>query len=337
MALDEKKIVMVTGGAGFIGSFLCAELLKDDCRVICIDNFSTGHVRNIEPFLRNPDFQFLRLDINEPFDLERFPELEPFKIKFVGVQEIYHLATPSSIKQFDKFRMQTLLTNSVGTRHVLDVAVKYKSSCVLASSSVVYGPRHADQTPFKETDQGTLNHLSPRACYDEGKKFAESMFYTYEQVHGLDCKIARIFRTYGPRMPLFDGHQIPDFILSALNGSEVIVNADADFRTSMIYVTDLVDGLMRLMAAPKGIGPVNFGSDIDLKMGDVAEKIVQMTDSQAPISYTGALPFLTPLGLPDIQKAKEKLGWLPIVRLESGLEKTIEYIRVNRLLLTGEE
>ncbi len=334
---EDKKVALVTGGAGFIGSFLCGELLKEDYRVICVDNFSTGHVRNIDPFLRNPDFQFLRIDITKPFDLEAFPELIPFKVKFLGVQEIYHLATPTSIKQFDKYRMQTLLTNSVGTHHVLEVAAKYKSKCVLASTSAVYGARSAEKLSFHEEDLGIVNHLTPRACYDEGKKFAETMFYTYGQVHGLDCKIARIFRSYGPRMPLFDGHQIPDFILAALNNQEIVVSGGEDFKTSMIYVTDVVDGLMKLMNAPAGIGPVNIGSDVDLKLADVAKMIVEMTGSTSTISYAGELPFLSPLGLPDIQKAKEKLGWLPIVRLQAGLEKTIEYIRVNQLLLTGQD
>ena len=334
---EDKKVAMVTGGAGFIGSFLCGELLKEDYRVICVDNFSTGHVRNIDPFLRNPDFQFLRIDINKPFDLEAFPELIPFKVKFLGVQEIYHLATPTSIKQFDKYRMQTLLTNSVGTHHVLGVAAKYKSKCVLASSSAVYGARSKEKSSFHEEDLGIVNHLTPRSCYDEGKKFAESMFYTYEQVYGIDCKIARIFRTFGPRMPLFDGHQIPDFILAALNNQEIVVSGGEDFMTSMIYATDVVDGLIKLMASPAGIGPVNIGSDVDLKLADVARMIVEMTGSSSTVSYAGELPFLSPLGLPDIQKAKEKLGWLPIVRLQAGLEKTIEYIRVNQLLLTGQD
>ncbi|MFA6522261.1 MAG: NAD-dependent epimerase/dehydratase family protein [Patescibacteria group bacterium] len=331
---EDKKIVLVTGGAGFIGSFLCEELLRHGNRVICIDNFSTGHVRNIDPYLRNPDFQFLRLDINEPFDLEKFPELEPFKIKFLGIQEIYHLAAPTSIAQFDKFRIQTLLTNSVGTRNILDIAVKYKSKILLGSTSVVYGNRTEEQTVFTETDIGLLNHLTPRACYDEGKKFAETMYFTYEHVYGIDAKIARIFRTYGPRMPLFDGQQIPDFVLRALNGEPLIINGSEDFQTSMVYVNDVVDGLLRLMQAPKGLGPVNLGSDVDLKLTDVAQMIIKMCESKSTIEYEDALEFLTELGVPNIAKAKEQLSWLPLVRLEDGLAKTIDYIRANKILLT---
>jgi len=333
---SEKKIVLVTGGAGFIGSFLCESLLKAGNRVICIDDFSTSNVRNIDPYLRNPDFQFLKIDINEPFDLESFPELEPFKIKFVGINEIYHLATPTSIKNFDKLKYKTLLTNSVGTRNVLDIAVKYKSKILLTSSSVVYGNRTDGVEAFAEDHKGIVDHLTPRSCYDEGKRYAETMFETYSQVFGLDTKIVRIFRTYGPRMPLFDGHQVPDFILHALNNEELTLNGKADFRTSMVYVTDIVDGLEKVMAAKKGIGPINLGSNEDLKLLDIAGKIIEMTGSTSKVVTGEELPFLTELGLPDVTKAKEQLGWMPVVRLNDGLRKTIDYIQANKILLIGE-
>ncbi len=333
---SEKKIVLVTGGAGFIGSFLCESLLKAGNRVICIDDFSTSHVRNIDSYLRNPDFQFLKIDINEPFDLESFAELEPYKIKFVGINEIYHLATPTSIKNFDKFKHKTLLSNSVGVKNILDVAVKYKSKILLASSSVVYGNRTDGVVIFVEDYKGIVDNLTPRSCYDEGKRFAETMFETYKQVFGLDTKIARIFRTYGPRMPLFDGHQIPDFILHALNNEDLTLNGKDDFHSSMVYVTDVVDGLEKLMATKKGIGPVNIGSSEDLKLLDIANKIIEMTGSSSKVMTGEELPFLSELGLPDVTKAKEQLGWIPVVRLEDGLRKTIDYIQANKILLTGE-
>ena len=334
---EDKKIVLVTGGAGFIGSFLCETLLKEGVRVICIDNFSSGHVRNIDPYLRNPDFQFLRLDINEPFDLESFPELEPFKVKFLGVQEIYHLAIPTAIKNFDKLRAQTLLTNSIGTRNVLEIAVKYRSKILLASSSVVYGGRTKEQIVFKEEYKGVVDHLTPRACYDEGKRFAETMFQTYADVYGIDARIARIFRTYGPRMPLFEGHQIPDFVLNALNGDNLVINGEDTFKTSLVYVTDLVDGLMRLMKVKENIGPINIGDDVDVLLKEVAQKIIDMTESSSKIEFQEQLKFLTELGLPDVSKAKEYLGWVPVVRLEDGLQKSIEYVRANKILLTSGE
>ena len=329
----EKRNILVTGGAGFIGSHLCERLIRDGHRVICIDNFSTGHVRNIENLLPNPDFQFIRLDVNVPFDLEKFTELSAFKLPFQGIQEIYHLACPTSITQFEQFKVQTLLSNSLGNYQVLEIGKKYRAKMMLASSSVVYGPRQKASPIVDETLLGTFDHLSPRGCYDEGKRFSETMFETYHQVHGIDVKIARIFRTYGPRMPLFDGHLIPDFILSALDGKDLIVYEEGKFRTSFVYVTDVVDALLRLMAAPPGTGPVNIGSDVDLDIITIAEHILRQIGSTSKISTGADLLFLSELPLPRIERAKE-LGWFPLVRLEDGLERTIEYIKANKLLLS---
>ncbi len=336
MADQDKKVALVTGGAGFIGSFLCEELLREGYRVICIDDFSTGNVRNIEPYLRNPDFQFLRLDINIPFDLEAFPELEPFNLPFKGLHEIYHLAVPTSVKNFDQFKHKTLVTNSVGTKNILDIAVKYKSKIILASSSVVYGPRTADQEVFKENYNGVVDHLTPRACYDEGKQFAETLFYTYRDVFGIDARIARVFRTYGPRMPLFDGHQIPDFILNALNGDPLVINGDPELKSSFVYVKDTVDGIVRVLHAPTDLGPVNLGSDAEISITQVAQKIIDMTGSQSQIEFGQSDEILSELGRPDIQKAKLELAWTPLVLLEDGLRRTIDYIQANKILLTSE-
>jgi UDP-glucuronate decarboxylase len=331
---QEAKNILVTGGAGFIGSHLCERLLKDGHRVVCVDNFSTSHVRNIDALLTNPSFQFLRLDVAQPIELERFTELSAFKIPVHGINEVYHLATPTAIKKFDEFRIPTLLANSVGNVQVLELARKYKSKVVLASSSVVYGSRPPDSHKVKEDELGTFNHLSPRACYDEGKRFSETTFETYRQVYGLDAKIARIFRTFGPKMPLFDGHLIPDFVLDALDNKDLVIYGDENFRTSLVYVMDVVDGLMRLMDAPPDFGPVNIGSDVDLKIRDVAQMVIDMTGSQSKIRYEGELAFLSQLPLPELTRAKE-LGWFPLVRLEDGLRKTIEYSKANRLLLTN--
>lgn len=331
------KTIIVTGGAGFLGSFLCEALLKQGHRVICIDNFTTGHVRNIEGYLRNPNFQFIRHDLNTALDLEKIPELEPFKISFHGVQEIYHLATPTTISNFDDYMVQTLLSNSLATYHALEWAVKYQAKILLGSSSVVYGPRTEEVTIFKEDYQGIVDHMSPRACYDEGKRYAETMMITYKQVHNIDTKIARIFRTYGPRTPLFDGQQIPDFVLAALENKPLVINGGENFATSLIYVSDVVDGLLRLMATDKDIGPVNIGSDYDLTMGAVAKKIIELTGSNSEIKNGKELRFLSEIGLPNIQKAKEELGWVPLVRLEDGLRRTIDYIKANKLLLTSGE
>ena len=331
--ISGKKNVLVTGGAGFLGSFLCEYLLREGAHVICIDNFSTSHPRNIEGLSAHSDFQFLRLDINQPFDLESFKELAAFKIPFQGIQEIYHLACPMSIKNFDQFKIQTLLANSIGNYHVLETAVKYRAKVLLASSSVVYGPRFEGHKIFREADMGCVAHLTPRGCYDEGRRFSETMFETYHQTHGLDTKIARIFRTYGARMPLFDGQLIPDFILDALDGKDLVIYGNENFTTSLCHVNDVVDGLVRVMNTPEGTGPINLGSDVDIKMIDVANMIIKMTNSTSKIKFEGQLLFLTELGLPDISKARE-LGWVPLTRLEDGLRKTIEYVKANKILLT---
>jgi len=331
----EQQTAVVTGGAGFIGSFLCETLLREGKRVICIDNFSTGHVRNIETLLRNPDFQFLRLDINDSFDLTTFAELDPFKVKFIGVHEIYHLAMPTVAKGFEEYRIATVLTNSVGTRNMLEIAVKYKAKFLLASSAVVYGNRTAETKTFSEDYLGIVSHLTPRSAYNEGKRFAETLVTTYADVHHIDAKIARIFRTFGPRMPLFQGHQIPDFVLSALDNKPLAISGDQTTTTALVYVSDVVDGLLRLMRADRGIGPVNVGSDVELPMHDVAANIIRLAESSSEIVYEAPAPFLTHMGLPDLGKARNGLNWIPLVRLEDGLAKTIDYVRANKLLLTN--
>ncbi len=336
MPIQERKNVLVTGGAGFIGSHLCEKLLKT-CNVICLDNFITSSEINIDLLLKYPNFVFLRHDICEPLNLEELPELERFKVKFFGIQEIYHLACPTSAKNFEKLKIQTLLANFLGTKNMLDLALKYKAKFLLASSSVVYGPRRSDRVFFNENDLGeNINQLSPRACYDEGKRFAETVAATYEQMYGLDVKIARIFRTYGPKERLFDGEMVPDFIIDALENKDLIIYGDESFSTSLCYVADIVDGLVRLMEAPSGIGPVNLGSDQDIRLIDVANKIIEMTGSSSKIVFESPLLFMTPLGLPDIRKAKELLGWMPLVRLEDGLQKAIDYTQAHKSLLLAQ-
>ncbi len=328
----DKKNVLVTGGAGFIGSFLCEQLLKDS-RVICVDNFVTSQESNIDHLLKNQDFEFIRHDFNTPFDPEIFPELARFKIKFQGIQEIYHLACPTSPKKFDQYKIQTLLANSQAVKNALDLAVRYHSKIQLSSASVVYGPRSADNRPFKEEDFGSINTLSERACYDEGKRYAETMFETYRQVYKIETKISRIFRTYGPRMPLYDGQMVPDFITDALDNKDLIIYGDETFKTSLTYVSDIVDGMLKLMAAPADIGPVNLGSDLDMPLVDVAQRVIEMTGSTSRITFEPPLMFMTQLGLPDIAKAKEKLGWLPLVRLDEGLKRAIDYTVAHKSLL----
>ncbi|MBI4142295.1 GDP-mannose 4,6-dehydratase [Candidatus Uhrbacteria bacterium] len=328
----DKPNVLVTGGAGFIGSHLCEALLGAKNKVICLDNFTSGSQRNIEHLLSNADFIFLKHDITAPIDLAAAPELERFKVKFQGVQEIYHLACPTSPKDFEAQRIPTLLANAYGTVNALHVAAQYEAKFLLASSSVVYGPRQPGVKFQREDQYGGLDHLSPRGCYDEGKRFAETAVATYRQQYGIPAKIARIFRTYGPRQRLRIGEMIPDFIVQALEGKNLVIYGDETFATSLTYVDDIVSGLMKLMASDEG-GPMNFGNPEEVRLVDVAKQVITMTGSAAPVTFEPPLLFMTPLGLPDITLARELLGWIPIVRLEDGLKKSIEYAQAHKEML----
>jgi len=330
-AIFEKKNILVTGGAGFIGSHLCDELVKKN-KVICIDNFISGDEANIDHLLQNPDFQFIKHDINKPIDLEKLKELEKFRVRFQGLQEIYHLACPTSPKDFEKTRIETVLTNSVGIRNILDLAVKYKSKFILSSSSVVYGPRDPKISRFKEDYVGVVNQLNPRACYDEGKRFAETLTSTYGQVHNLNTKIVRIFRTYGPRMKLKTGRMLPDFVHNALDNKDLVIYGDEDFSSSFCHVSDIVQGMIKMMKSGES-GPMNLGSDLEYKVVDVAKKVIEMTDSKSKIVFKKPLLFMTPLGLPDISLARERFGWFPVVLLEEGIKGAIDYFRAHKSIL----
>lgn len=325
----EKKNVLVTGGAGFIGSHLCERLLKE-ANVICMDDLSNSDITNVQHLLQYPDFEFIKYDVNEKIDLKDFPELDKFKVRFQGIQEIYHMACPTSPKNFESLKIHSLWSNSKAMLNTLDLAVEYRAKYVFGSSSVVYGRVSDENNFFSEDYEGVVDHLSPRSCYDEGKRFAETCIETYKQVYGLDAKIARVFTTYGPRMKLRDGLLIPDFILNALDGRDLIIYGDGDIKQSLCYVSDMVDGLVRLMSTGPETAIVNLGLDEPYKMSEVAEKIIQMTNSSSQIVYEAPLVFLTKKGLPDLRRAKEYLDWIPLVRLEDGLRRTIEYTLANK-------
>ena len=332
----EKKNVLVTGGAGFIGSHLCERLLKD-AKVICMDDFSNSHAENINHLLQYPDFEFINYDVNKPIDLDSFDELDKFKVKFQGIQEIYHLACPTSPKNFEQLKIHSLWANSMAMLNTLDLAVKYRSKYLFTSSSVVYGDSHDDSSVFKESDLGTVNQLSERSCYDEGKRFAESCVATYSQVYGVDAKIARVFTTYGPHMRLFEGQLIPDFIINALEGKDLTIYGDDTFSTTLCFVSDLVDGLVRLMESGSDVRVVNFGGDSIIRYADVAQKIIEMTRSPAKLVYDKPLAFLSRKGTPDLTYVKETLGWFPLVRLDDGLRKTIDYVIAHKEALLFNE
>lgn len=328
----DKKNVLITGGAGFIGSHLCDELVKE-CKVICLDNFVTSSATNIDHLLPNPNFVFINHDINEPIDLESLPELKKFKISFQGIQEIYHLACPTSPKHFQENCLATLLTNSFGVKNALDMAVKYNAKFLHFSSSVVYGPRTPEtwSDKVKESKLGLLNHLSERACYDEGKRFAETMVNDYRRLFNIDAKIVRVFRTYGPRMMLNDDQMLPDFIYNALNNEEIVIYGDENFASSFCYVSDVTDGAMKIMNSNLS-GPINIGSDEDLKIFDIAKIIVEETGSSSPIRFEDRKLFMSELPLPDIFIAKNELAWMPVVTLRNGLKKTIFDLQAKKQL-----
>jgi UDP-glucuronate decarboxylase len=328
----EKKNVLVTGGAGFLGSHLCEELLQE-ANVICMDDFSNSSIQNIDHLLQYPDFEFIKYDVNKPIDLDDFVELDKFKVKYQGIQEIYHLACPTSPKNFENLKINSLKANSNGMISTLDLAMKYRAKYVFASSSVVYGPPTPERNVFAEADKGILNHLSPRGCYDEGKRFAETCVETYRQVYGLDGKIARIFTTYGPRMKLRDGLLIPDFVLDALAGRDLVIYGDETLEQTLCYVSDVVNGLARLMQTGPEIALVNLGSEEILRMVDIAKMIIEMTDSESKIIFKDPLVFLTKKGIPNLSYIKEKLEWLPLVQLEEGLRRTIDYTIANKEML----
>jgi len=328
----EKKNVIVTGGAGFVGSHLCERLLKE-AKVICIDDFSNSNEQNINHLLQYPDFEFIKFDVTKPFVLDQFPELEKFKVKFQGIQEIYHLACPTSPKNFEKQKMDCLLSNSVAVINTLNLAVQLHAKYVLVSSSVVYGDVTDKKKIFKETDLGIFNHLSSRACYDEGKRFAETCVETFAQVHGVDGKIARVFTTYGPHMKIFDNQLIPDFIINAIAGRDLVIYGDDKFSTSLCYVADVVDGLVRLMGSDPNVKVVNLGGDEIVKMVDVANMIVKMVGSKSKVVFQPPLLFLTKKGAPDLSYVRDTLDWMPIMRLEDGLDRTIDFVQANKDIL----
>jgi len=329
MQIFEKKNVLVTGGAGFIGSNLCERLLKE-ANVICMDDLSHSDISNVQHLLQYPDFEFIKYDVNEKIDLNDFPELDKFQVRFQGIQEIYHMACPTSQKNFENLKIHSLWSNSKAMLNTLDLAVEYRAKYVFGSSSVVYGSVTESQKIFSEDYEGIVDHLSPRSCYNEGKRFAETCIATYRQVYGLDAKIARIFTTYGPRMRLRDGLLVPDFILNALEGRDLIVYGDGSAEEALCYVSDMVDGLVRLMSTGPEVDIVNLGLDEPFKISEVAQKIISMTNSTSKIVYEEPLMYLSKKGLPDLRRAKDKLEWIPLVRLEEGLRMTIEYTLANK-------
>lgn len=325
----ERKNILVTGGAGFIGSHLCDELIKHH-KVICVDTFITGNEENINHLLKHPDFEFIRHDMSEPLDLESLPELKPFKVAFQGIQEVYNLACPTSPKDYNTYPIETLLSNAFGTRYALDIAVKYSAKLLHVSTSAIYG-EPLEATPFPENYWGYVDPIGPRSAYNEGKRFAESLVVNYRKKHHLDAKIVRMFNTYGPRMRLTDGRMIPDFVKNALANEPLVVYGQEDDQSTYCYVTDMIEGLIRMMKSSE-VGPINLGNPETHQISDVAKMVLKFTNSRAAIRYESHLPYTARQGVPNIRLAKEKLGWFPVVPLNDGLARTIDYMRGSKAL-----
>lgn len=307
--LDCKRI-LVTGGAGFLGSHLCDRLLALGHEVLCVDNFYTGTKINIQSMLGNPRFEFMRHDITFPL--------------YVEVDEIYNLACPASPIHYQHDPVQTTKTSVHGAINMLGLAKRVKAKILQASTSEVYGDPKVH--PQREDYWGHVNPIGTRACYDEGKRCAETLFFDYHRQHQLRIKVARIFNTYGPRMHPNDGRVISNFIMQAIKNESITVFGNGSQTRSFCYVDDLVDGLIRLMnSAESFTGPVNLGNPIELSILETAKKVIEMVGSQSRIIFESLPPDDPTQRQPDIAQAREILGWEPTISLEDGLRTTINY------------
>ncbi len=311
MNLNAKRI-LVTGGAGFLGSHLCAALLDQGHEVLCVDNYFTGRRANLRHFLNNPRFEVMRHDVTFPL--------------YVEVDEIYNLACPASPFHYQHDPVQTTKTSVHGAINMLGLAKRVGARILQASTSEVYGdPQIHPQT---EDYVGHVNPIGPRSCYDEGKRCAETLFFDYYRQHGLPIKVARIFNTYGPNMHPDDGRVVSNFIMQALNGEPITIYGDGSQTRSFCFVSDLIDGLIRLMESPEDVtGPINIGNPVEMSIRELAEAVIRLTGSKSEL-VMHPLPQDDPIQRqPDITRAKEQLGWVPKVALEDGLKATIAYFQ----------
>ena len=307
----NKTTSLVTGGAGFIGSHLCRKLLSEGNRVICLDNLYTGSWENIEELLSNENFLFIRQDVTEPFD--------------IPADRIYHLACPASPIHYQTDPVYTSRTNFLGALNVLENARKYDARVLLASTSEVYGDPL--EHPQREEYRGNVNPTGPRSCYDEGKRMAETLFFDHHRMYNTDIKVIRIFNTYGPNMSANDGRVVSNFITQALHSDRITVYGDGSQTRSFCYVSDLLEGMTRMMDSEDFTGPVNLGNPQEIRVGELAEIIREMTGTDVQITYQD-LPEDDPTRRrPDITLAKEKLNWQPQVDLRTGLSETIRYFQ----------
>ncbi len=303
--------VLVTGGAGFLGSHLCERLLRDGHDVVCLDNFFTGAHANVDHLRDNHRFELVRHDVTQPIVIE--------------VEEIYHLACPASPIHYQKNPVRTIRTAVHGTLNMLDMAREVHAKLLIASTSEVYGD--PQQHPQTESYWGHVNPIGPRACYDEGKRCAEALTVSYARQYGIQTRIARIFNTYGPRMHVNDGRVVSNFVVQALRGEPITIYGDGAQTRSFCYVSDLVDGFVNFMALPRDPGPVNLGNEREITIAELAELTIALTGARSNL-VRQPLPTDDPIRRrPDTTKARELLGWNPRVSVEDGLRATIEDFR----------
>lgn len=305
-----NRRILVTGGAGFLGSHICQRLVDEGHDIICLDNFFTSQKSNITPLLDRPNFELIRHDITQPLFLE--------------VDEIYNMACPASPVHYQYNPIKTIKTSVLGAVHVLGMAKRTGAKVLQASTSEVYGD--PDVHPQPESYRGNVNPIGPRACYDEGKRCAETLFFDYHRANGVNIRVVRIFNTYGPRMHPFDGRVVSNFIIQALKGEDITIYGDGSQTRAFCYVDDLVEGIIRMMNGPDDfIGPVNLGNPGEFTIKQLAEKVIEMTGRSSKLKFL-PLPKDDPTQRkPDITLAQEKLGWEPKVDLQAGLAKTIDY------------
>jgi UDP-glucuronate decarboxylase len=308
----HRNTILVTGGGGFIGSHLCERLLNDGNDVICLDNFFTGSKGNIRHLLSNPGFELIRHDVTWPIYLE--------------VDAIYNLACPASPVHYQHDPIQTAKTSVLGAINMLGLAKRLKIPILQASTSEIYGDPKVHPQP--EEYWGNVNTIGPRSCYDEGKRCAETLFFDYNRQLDLSIKMVRIFNTYGPRMLPDDGRVVSNFIMQALKGEDITIYGDGSQTRSFCFIDDLIEALLKMMNTPKEItGPINLGNPREFTVKELAEKVIEATDSKSKLVYR-ELPQDDPTQRkPDITKAKNILNWTPTIELEEGLEKTVEFFK----------
>jgi UDP-glucuronate decarboxylase len=319
MTQISGKRVLVTGGAGFLGSHLCETLLQQGCEVLCVDNFFSSTRRNVEHLIADPRFELMRHDVTFPL--------------YVEVDEIFNLACPASPVHYQFDPVQTTKTSVIGAINMLGLAKRVKAKVFQASTSEVYGDPTVHPQP--ESYWGNVNPIGFRSCYDEGKRCAETLFFDYHRQHGLQVKVARIFNTYGPRMHPHDGRVVSNFIVQALKGENITIYGEGSQTRSFCYVDDLIDGFLRLMATPADVtGPVNLGNPNEFTIRELAEMVIELTGSRSRLVFE-RLPSDDPKQRrPDIGQATAVLGWRPRTQLREGLQKTIGYFEA--LLAQGE-